>query len=459
MERFLTMGVLFFISLVATTNLSGQEYTKYIYDDNTHDPIIKEYGAKRVLGVNKDSRCRFYLYGDDSTYANYKEIEIAHINDFKVVGDYVFFCGYNYEHNSKVAVMGYFNLLNFASSVVSYLPVISFSEFEKIAPCKYNPNSMKHMIIAVDNNGYEYMVEVQFTTYGVMYPTWFVRSAMLYDFYGDELIFDDIAITDTFYVVTARPKPMLYYDNIDSIDNADVTRLQNIGYILYFKRVTSFPTSSLSHYDISVLPYQHVYYPILIEKCVNNYFVTATVSDIYRPNRIFIDAFDGLSQMHSISFAPNFDYTTLECMSFNNYSNELEVVVKDMYDGHSIDNKTRIYTFNQLMTVFPIPATAHVFDGYNIKSLCYLNNTNDNFIASGYCLGDNSGNPYIFKYHYFIWNDCTSDDTISIKFENPEINTKTPSLNYNEELHDIEIAPHTSDIVPIIIKCPKRDEE
>ncbi len=416
--------------------LQGQEYIKSVNHNDDINPIVQEWGNKRIMSCSNtnfnDMKSRFYMFSDGSNALDVEEIDVGIINDFKVVGDYVFFCGSSPNGmGGQEAIMGYFNLTLFPSAPVTYLPVPSCTKFKKIVSEGYQPRSLKMFLTGVDVYGQDRVVEIIYNAYGVI-PTWYVRTTTAnYDY-----IFDDLVLTDNYCVVTARSKYPSSSANV-SEDSTDNTRAPafRLGFVLYFDRYAPFPSSSLATLHYNELPYKcKLDNEIMIDSCGGDWVIVATSkhSGFEAAPTVYVDAFNGINHYKTVFFDIHSHIYDLKDICFNKYSNTLEVLLFNEEDSSS-----HIYSLNQPMAYGPWPITAngHVFYGYRINSLCHLiHSYPDHFIASG-TTKFNDPVAHVFGYHFNKWSWCSSlvyEDVTDWKYD---YITKYETPEYTDVIH------------------------
>lgn len=299
------------------------------------------------------------------------------VNDFEILGDSVFFCGYIKGRMPPLtnAVFGYFNINAFFSmSAIEYFripPVMTLTKMDL-----YVDNGRPHVVmIGALNLSFHVVVDAR------------VISSTLWDFdiadyryqYGlEDFLFDDVAVANDYVYVSFRN----YDDSTASV--------------LIFTKPMTYSSILNGAYEINSLGF-YADSPVLIEHCNANVFSVLTSLDT---NNIVVGFYN---EIYCISVwkavKSSFQCRDIKVNSSN--PNEVDVLLK-------IKNKE--VSWSEIITSVPmqtgggkpIVVNVHKYDSHDIYSLDYIC-CQDRLIASGQLDGNRT--LYLYRCDRHRW-DC-----------------------------------------------------
>ena len=280
------------LMLMLSSATYAQEFTLFPWYLKDSFPIIREVEYDSLLlNTNYEVKNSFSLI--DLSTSSFKEVYMGSskvVLDFEIIDkEYVYFCGYNRKlvlnpspHYAKNAVMGYFPISYMFGS--SWTPMTTQPILDNFGTLPLESLNRLEFIFCEDGGihiimtgttlqGESCIVDVAGDSF---FPTsWDIH----YDVSNQGDIFDDIAVTDNYYILSYRN--------------------DNRGFLRYYSKPTSWSNSTLptpiADYEISY----HVDAKILMESYeVRDSFATLTYSE--EVNAIAVSRYSGIIPQNSV---------------------------------------------------------------------------------------------------------------------------------------------------------------
>lgn len=294
---------------------------------------------------------------------------IAHVNDFEIVGDTLYFCGTSW---NNTAVMGYFRLTGFPASQVYSCTVPLMATCRKLDVGHFN--GTRHVVMVGDAIlGTSHIVDAR----DLGLNQWNFNISRYTDIND---IYDDVAITNSYVAVSAR-------------DTADKK-----AHLYYFNTPAN-GTSLLPQYGVPYLKPPHSSkVTVLLDCCGGDTICYLTRST---SNRFFIGVYK-LQTASVPEYLREAAYTTASLLADIRYNPTVRCVAPLVYDLTNGYSST--YHFGFWGT---LGATGHRFAGHKIMSLDALGN--GRFIAAGM---DANGYLCLYRHAYNVWASCADNASI-----------------------------------------------
>ncbi len=298
------------------------------------------------------------------------------ITDFEIYNDIAYFCGY-VDSTTTIALFGFFNLSSFPSTTVYCCRVVGLKRLNKLAV--FNDHNKPHIVFTGSTTTlHSVLVDAIETSPNF----WSFDMANCTNI--ENLIYDDVAVTDNYIVATSR--------------NSFVES----GQIHYFKKPTSISSIFPSFYLYSTIEYNTVS-PILLTACSEDCFATLCNNS---PLTFVMNKYAGLN--NDISLEGNAFLSNCIDINFNNNSKNIEVLI--LARNKLQHNSLTIQYDDTLIGSSFIPI--HIFENRILNSIDYLFYQPDLFIASG---NEPNEEPlHLFRYKYNDWFNCTENDILYV---------------------------------------------
>ena len=191
------------MTLLSSGNVKAIERIRYnAYESTNSQTIIRRYEDHADIACYHNSNKPYFMFyreGVASSHAMYLD-RMDTIFDFEIFNDTVYFSGKQRNSVSGKAVVGYFDATSFLSSsptnvsyislpsmdVVKAIEVKNFAARKHVVGIGKSLTSMSMMVDMIDESSYW---KVNFSEVG-----------------GDSIILHDLAVTDSFVVVTSTMK-------------------------------------------------------------------------------------------------------------------------------------------------------------------------------------------------------------------------------------------------------------
>ena len=344
-----------------------------------------------------ENRVSFTLVNESITTALVLKFPLAEdgfyvVNDFEILNDSVYFCGYKENWQGlKTAIFGYFALAGFPTTNVYYYAVAGFSNFDKMD--LYDDEGHPHVVMIGDAL---HQAQVIVDTREVGLNHWIFDIA---DYsYQSELLdirFDDVAVTDDYVFVTSRG----LYDGI--------------VYIQEFAKPASY--SSIFIGNIAVFPISlYNASPVLIEHCYDNYYSILTSIDDNKIIVGFYNEYGCLSQYETTR-----DYFHCRDLKVNSICPEtVDVLLKISDINGNVWSEIITSVSMQTPGNKPIVISVHKYPDHDIYSMDFVA-PQDNIIASGQ--PEQGGELYVYRCYRNEWNCEEEESTFFVKSFNPTV--------------------------------------
>lgn len=333
------------------------------------------------------------------------------ISDFEIYNDTVYFCG-RADSGSIVALFGYFSLVSFPYSSVYCCHIQSLKELKKLAI--YNNGNKPHVVFTGTMGKNKSVLSDAIIS---SYNSW--DFAIAYDTYIDDLIFDDVAVTDDYIVSSSR------IFNLDS------------GLIQYFHKPPTYHTMFPYYYITRSIEYNPIS-QILITACQKDTF--ATLCNV-SPSAFVMSKYNPLNDV--ISLKSTIKRCESRDINYNADNKNVEVLVYDV--GTEYGSSLTLDYDNALTMSAYIPE--HRWLMQDMYSIDYLVSDPLKFIAAGREIGGVF--VRLYRYKFDEWHGCTEETNIkALKIGNEGLwweHKYQPMLNAEDAIL-IECIPDESDI-------------
>lgn len=370
----LLLATLLFNSVAIAT-----ERIDIITRQSSYETIIRNIDDTKSLICDQTGIPFFIMYIEGVPTLYMITIDLDTVYDFEIFNDTVFFCGVKNNGTSGYGVLGYFPMAGFPSTTVSYLNVPLFKRVKRIEVGEMSGQT--HMVAVGD--GIQGKAELVDAIYlGFSWDMNFFSAE------NDSIAFTDLAITDTYVVVTGFCAQ--YY----SVSPAR---------IYYFKKPTSGGTlayPSIQWIEIEQRSSEN----IIIEACQGDAFVVALANgknEIGKTSFTLV-AYDALSFLSKNSITEPFRFVRLRDIKYYapSKSSELLLYVDDGEFHHSV-----VYTLTSAMAYGTSIATGHKYNNVFINSLDWNRDINNHFVASAN-RPKSLANIQFILYDFSQWGDC-----------------------------------------------------
>lgn len=381
------------LALLFPNFLSAQDLTRELMSAS-NSTIIRQWKADKWLCYNRGKGNEFYAVSTTGSTTPYMTLEndSITITDFEIFDDTVYFCGYK-DSTTRIAMMGYFPLTTFPNSIVKYNTLSDVVSFNKM-----------------DVFSAEGQVHVEMTatlTYGEVHAFYTIVDArensdgswMYYVLDKPEkgLIFDDVAVTDSFVVFTGRS---LRDDNYEAFNTTE---------LWYFYKPTMYGVPVfLTSVDIRCL-YNWPVGQVIIEHLFADIFIIA----LRKGSDVIVSSF-----YHGLS------YNTTCKLILDDSIDTREVLDVKYNKSNSRYDILACRQNNEMLTsrIFTIPLTNHynpsgtvqmrTFRNKEIQSIDFLSLAPNQFVASGH---NNTSNLIVCKYDQLLSGNCFDLSTVESK--------------------------------------------
>ena len=326
---------------------------------------------------------------------------IAHVADFEIVNNILYFCGTSL---SNTAVMGYFSLTNFPSTLVYTCAVPLISNCRKLEAGYLN--GTRHVLMVGDALGTSHIIDAR----DLGSNQWNFNISTYSS--GDDF-YDDVALTDNYVVISAR----------DTANNARLYRL-------------NYPAANsplLPQYSISyMIPNHSCQGEVLLDRCVGDTiaYLTRTSSTGFAVGICSMPANFLTCNIRLASYTNPFELVDIK---YNSSARRADAMMYDLSTGST----SIFHIIHPIISgglspwIFSYPYTGHLFNNQKLLSLDAL--VNGRFIASGTGFNEN-GLLDLNKYIYDTWLLCFNSTLITMtvpKFPRThDAKDKLLSLNY-----------------------------
>ena len=397
--------ILFFALISASFCASSQEFVKEAQVKCT-ESLVREVSSQSWMVYSYHyGMSVFSLVNEYGTIAPTLQLPLLyHVSDMEIYNDTVYFCGY-IDSALNTALFGYFSIASFPSMTVRCLQLAGLNTFNKMEI--FCHDGKPHVVLTGIMNKYHPFLADAITTTS---NSWlFSVSSSANDNWD---IYDDVAITDNYIVVTSR---IFDYDT---------------GYVHYFNKPPTYSSMFPYHFLYRTIQYNPTS-SILITACDEDKF--ATLCKI-GTNTFVMSKYNFMNDVVSLKSG----MLDVECrdINFNNNAKEVEVLLYSslVKNGAGIT----LHYDNAIMGSSMIPA--HSFERNDLSSIDYLSFDPNLFVASGHLSKDEL--LRLYRYKYDEWFHCTGEKTIeSNKIDN----------NYNSFKKDF--APQLIDGEAVETQC------
>lgn len=327
---------------------------------------------------------------------------IAHVTDFEIVNNILYFCGIS---ANNTAVMGYFSLTNFPSTLVYTCTVPMISNCRKLEAGYFN--GTRHVLMVGDALGTSHIIDAR----DMGSNQW---NFNISTYSSEDDFYDDVAVTDNYVVISAR-------------DTAGKARLYRFNY-----PAANFPL--LPQYNVSyMIPNHSCQGEVLLDRCVGDTvaYLTRTSSTGFA---VGICSMPGNFLACHIRLASNTNPFELKDIKYNASVRHADAMMYDLANGStSIFHITHPIILGGLTPwIISYSYTGHLFNNQKLMSLDAL--SNGRFIASGSGFNE-TGLLDIYRYKYDTWLLCFNSTLISMTApKNPRnIYTRYSFLSSNHQ--------------------------
>ena len=307
---------------------------------------------------------------------------IAHVADFEIVNNILYFCGTSL---SNTAVMGYFSLTNFPSTLVYTCTVPLIGNCRKLEAGYFN--GTRHVLMIGDALGTSHIIDAR----DMGSNQWNFNISTYSD---NDDFYDDVAVTDNYVVVSARNvagNTARLYRFDQPAANSPLLPQINIPYMI--------PNHSCQG-------------EVLLDECVGDTiaYLTRTSSTGFA---VGICSMPGNFQTCHIRLASNTNPFELKDIKYNASVRRADAMMYDLANGStSIFHITHpIISVGIFPWVTSYSYTGHLFNNQKLLSLDALGN--GRFIASGSGFNEN-GLLDLNKYIYDTWLLCFNSTLITM---------------------------------------------
>jgi len=202
--------------LCVTGPIQAQELIRGAIDYLICDTsIIRTIGEDSVLIYNKNNTSSIMLVTSSlaPVPTRYFDSVILFVNDFEVVGNGIYYCGYKLDGERKKAVFGFLSLSRFTSSdsIIKYYELDTCTELRKLDFYSYGDMIYKEgHIVMTGTTGTRSDVLVHKIMYATVpeppMPPSPLSVCDIYFSQNKEESFDDVAVTKDYVVVSTRNK-------------------------------------------------------------------------------------------------------------------------------------------------------------------------------------------------------------------------------------------------------------
>lgn len=419
--------------------LHGQAKIEQILGVCGKSTIIREINSTQQLVYGEIDILTFSRVNDSSNLVDYMVLPsiFESVSDFEIYDDTVWFCG---SASDNTNLVGYFDLATFPLSIIRYFPITGVSRLTNIDVVGCRPRQL--VLIGVDYLGCTPIVNPIRTPSG-----WEVYDILFPAQENRNYYFDDLTLTDTYIVLTAR-----IIDNRNEPPVSDpATRSFDDGLLWYLDYSISaggpLITAPVYYRDISY----KVSYPFLIDKGLNDEFVTASIGK-YTLNNTTTEGIIYSKYNVDFNLGTNLmlypiDSASLVDLRYNKYNFCAFPLVKHILPIGGCDCRT----FRVDPTYFGGPIWGRKFSpAYDIQSLVLQSNINA--IMSGF---DNS-DPYdmpIFKFNVLHWDDCSSKINYQSIIINNTFKKERSARQFTHGLKEVNLVKVSSQTTTKVIIC------
>lgn len=431
MKKIIKLFVICTMAYLCNITAMGQE--KIIEVDNHLDEtsIIRAVNTKEWLVCdNNNGWSTFSLI--DETLPTTQQIYLGNVGnsdkiqiyDFEVFNDTVYFCGSVWFGENQQAVWGYFPLAGFPYVSVKYI-IRDIKSLTKLDVFSIDPTGNEIHVV---------MVGEQTTNRGVMVdeirtaPGTFIEyTSDIYDVVYK--IFNDIAETDTYVVMTMHDGGM-YYSG---------------GQVLFINKPTTLNTTMFSS-SAHIYSIPGSLSAGLLEHCQADAIVVA-----YREimGSVGVHSFTGPFTHANINISGDKIFSEMD-LKFDKTYQDLDVLVKGHKNLFLAKDTSMILHLNQSLVSYGGPVFCHKYKDDFLNSLDWFSWGNYGFVASGH---DKTNNFLrVYKYQYNNWGNCTEQEILEAKKKQMDVFSTCP-FQYNSceiVLYDYYASEKE---VPLIIKC------
>ena len=343
-----------------------------------HGTIIRHISDKKSMICDQTNNPFFILYTEGAAMVDMFDVDLDTVYDFEIFNDIVYFCGVKSNITGGYGVVGYFPLAGFPSTTIYYLSVPLFRRVKRLEMGIMGGQT--HLLAVGDGiHGRAELLDAIYLGAG-----WDMH---FFDADNKEIVFTDLAITDTYVVVTAYQKHNYYVP----------------ARIYYFKK----PTSNGS-FTYSYIPWIEIEsrssHDIIIEACQEDAFVVALAAGVNEvgTTRFLLVAYDSLNFLSKNIITEPYGYARLRDIKYYapSKSSELLLYVNDEQNRHSV-----IYTLTSAMEYGTSFATGHLYSSVFINSLDRNRTLHSHFVASANN-AESTANIQHILYDFSQWGNC-----------------------------------------------------
>lgn len=379
----------------------GQEYirgaTDYFICDTS---IIRSIGKDSVLIYNNRYSSTFimespWIYPDVPK----RKINPVVVNDFEVVEKRVYFCGYVLENNVKKGVYGSFSLNTFFSdTILSYAVLDTCTELKKLDYYRFGNNVyFEDHLVMVGTTGTRSDALVHTIIAATVpippAPPYGIGGCDVFFSTNEDESFDDIAVTDNYVVVSMR-----------SIEGGGFPVVNFCQFDKPSYTLGSFLNSSMHNIRV-VSP--AVETPVFLEHYGYDKYAAVYKVDGY--SRIAMLRLNAPSTViGSVEITVDEIHTIIPIdIKYNKKANVFDILARDdRYRDEPESSTVPAQIYHVTSDVFNDSATYGRGTRFTdrVYKLWSIDPMKESlfFVSSG-----DSGNiPYLFKYTYFLWNNC-----------------------------------------------------
>lgn len=314
------------------------------------------------------------------------------ITDFEIFNDIVYFCGYK-DSTSRIAMMGYFPLATFPNSTVKYNTLPDVWSFNKMDV--FSAEGQVHVVMTA-KQAYSGINPLFFFNYTIVDARENSDGSWLFyvlDNNDPILTFDDVAVTDSHVVFTAR-----------SIRDDNNLKAFNTTEIWYFNKPTMYGVPVfLTPVNIGCL-YNWPEGQVIIEHLFGDNYVISSRKDM---NDIVSSLFNYLTYNSTCKLILDDSIDTREVIDikYNRYKSRFEVLLKEV-------TTNRIFTFSLSNYYNPASTVQMRKFKQEIQSIDFLTSSPNFYVASGH---DYNPTLNVCRYNQLVNGNCFELSTVPCK--------------------------------------------
>lgn len=208
---------------------------------NSDTSIVRQYKEDITLIYNRTKKTSSFMLVTEGVIAvPAMYMEPLFVNDFEIMRDKAYFCGYTMSGETRQGILGYFELSTFPSCTVSYYNVSDCKEMIKLDV--YSPGAVqeKKMVATGTTDGVRSDALAELTLFAS--PTF---NLQIHVSYGEHEYFDDVAQTSGHIVVSSRNVENNYsVVNLWQYQNPLTPGMSMFNFPVYKKQITFLPADS-----------------------------------------------------------------------------------------------------------------------------------------------------------------------------------------------------------------------